>query len=164
MSDAAHVMSTRRSHRSRDSDGHPPRFTIRPLPGRSRDLATLKRWFRRFVEVRDSEGAEALHYHRCEVGRRHTGAGRLDVLRRDRSSLPAATGHVLDFTNKAFEAIDQDAADLQDAADCKMLPICIMLPIWPSPCWRVLRVVTRPGERMEESNQWRNPIDLIANL
>ena len=43
---------------SRDSAGEPPRFIVRPLPTETVDLATLKGWFRRFVEVRDSEGAE----------------------------------------------------------------------------------------------------------
>src|SRR5829696_255167 len=43
---------------SRDSAGQPPRFSLRPLPTETVDLATLKIWFRRFVEVRDSEGAE----------------------------------------------------------------------------------------------------------
>ena len=31
--------------------GSPPRFPIGPLPGARQDLPTLKRWFRRFVEV-----------------------------------------------------------------------------------------------------------------
>jgi nitrite reductase/ring-hydroxylating ferredoxin subunit len=43
---------------SRDSAGEPPRFSLRPLPTETVDLAALKIWFRRFVEVRDSEGAE----------------------------------------------------------------------------------------------------------
>src|SRR4051812_4066559 len=41
-----------------DSDSMAPRFMVRPLPDSSTDIATLKRWFRQFVEVRDAEGAE----------------------------------------------------------------------------------------------------------
>jgi hypothetical protein len=54
---------------SRDSAGQPPRFSLRPLPTETVDLATLKGWFRRFVEVRDSEGAE-----RCIVSTVRAGA------------------------------------------------------------------------------------------
>ena len=54
---------------SRDSAGEPPRFSLRPLPTETVDLATLKGWFRRFVEVRDSEGAE-----RCIVSAVRAGA------------------------------------------------------------------------------------------
>src|SRR5262245_21064291 len=41
-----------------DCDGAPPRFIVSPLPTTSADLVVLKDWFRQFVEVRDSEGAE----------------------------------------------------------------------------------------------------------
>src|SRR5260221_2122572 len=53
-------------------------------------------------------------------------------------------GHVLDFSNKAFEARDHGADDLAE---------------------QVLASLARSyatGERMEESNEGRNPIDLIA--
>ncbi|MEP7358630.1 MAG: Rieske 2Fe-2S domain-containing protein, partial [Anaerolineales bacterium] len=43
---------------ARDSSGMAPRFLVRALPGDAPDTATLKRWFRQFVEVRDNEGAE----------------------------------------------------------------------------------------------------------
>src|SRR5215210_6433461 len=42
---------------SRDTAGQPPRFALRPLPTETVDLDTLTGWFRRFVEVRDAEGA-----------------------------------------------------------------------------------------------------------
>ena len=41
-----------------DTDGKAPRFGVRPLPSSGADVAALKRWLRKFVEVRDSEGAE----------------------------------------------------------------------------------------------------------
>jgi hypothetical protein len=50
----------------------------------------------------------------------------------------------LDFTNKAFEALDYGAHDLAE-------------PVLAS-----LARSYATGERMEESNEWRNPIDLIA--
>jgi nitrite reductase/ring-hydroxylating ferredoxin subunit len=126
-----------------DSDGHPPRFAIRPLPGITADLPTLKRWFRRFVEVRDAEGAE-----RCI-----TTAARLDGGATALADLmfAAATdhryltgGHVVDFTNKAFEALDQGGHDLAEPVLASLARSYAM------------------GDRMEESNAWRNPIDLVA--
>ncbi|MCB0062546.1 MAG: Rieske (2Fe-2S) protein, partial [Caldilineaceae bacterium] len=36
---------------ARDSVGHAPRFCVPPLPGKPKDLTTLKRWFRKFIEV-----------------------------------------------------------------------------------------------------------------
>jgi nitrite reductase/ring-hydroxylating ferredoxin subunit len=41
-----------------ETAGSPPRFAIRPLPGAPPEFEMLKSWFRQFVEVRDSEGAE----------------------------------------------------------------------------------------------------------
>ncbi|MCB0104814.1 MAG: Rieske (2Fe-2S) protein, partial [Caldilineaceae bacterium] len=88
---------------SRDSVGHPPRFCVPPLPGKAKDLTTLKRWFRQFIEVRDDEGAE-----RCIVSALQAGADHRQMA----DMLFAAVtdhryidvGHPLDFTNKAFEA------------------------------------------------------------
>jgi nitrite reductase/ring-hydroxylating ferredoxin subunit len=125
-----------------DSDGQPPRFTIRPLPGASADLTTLKRWFRQFVEVRDSEGAE-----RCITTAVRAGAstpalaGLLFSAATDHRYL--TTGHVLDFTNKAFEALDHGAYDLAEPVLASLARGYAM------------------GERREESNEWRNPTDLI---
>jgi hypothetical protein len=130
---------------SRDCAGEPPRFIVRPLPSGTADLATLKLWFRQFVEVRDAEGAE-----RCIVSAVRAGANHVqmaDML------LAAATdhrylsfGHVLDFTNKAFEALDVAG--------------------W-SHAEPVLASLSRgyaSATRMEESNSWRNPVDLVEIL
>jgi nitrite reductase/ring-hydroxylating ferredoxin subunit len=130
---------------ARDSSGEPPRFVVRPLPGGKPDAATLKLWFRRFVEVRDSEGAE-----RCIVSAVRSGvdhAQMADML------FAAATdhryldvGHVLDFTNKAFEALDVAGWSHADL---------------------VLSSLARgfaAATRMEESNSWRNPVDLVEIL
>jgi nitrite reductase/ring-hydroxylating ferredoxin subunit len=130
---------------SRDSAGQPPRFTLRPLPTETVDLATLKGWFRRFVEVRDSEGAE-----RCIVSAVRAGA---DDIQMAEMLFSAATdhryldvGHVLDFTNKAFEALDVAGWSHAEA-------------VLPS-----LAEGYAGARRMEESNSWRNPADLVEML
>ncbi len=130
---------------ARDCAGMPPRFGIRPLPTVTADLATLKRWFRQFVEVRDAQGAE-----RCIVSALRAGADHrqmADML------FAAATdhryiqiGHVLDFTNKALEALDVAGWEFAE-------------PILTS-----LVSAYANADRMEESNAWRHPVDLVAIL
>ena len=142
---------------ARDSAGMAPRFPVRPLPHTAVDLPTLKRWFRQFVEVRDSEGAEraVASAVRASV----SGDDQL-VPARARQAIAdmlfaAATdhryiqiGHTLDFTNKALEALD--------------------LAGWHA--GRAEQVLTSLAsgyafaDRSEESNAWRNPIDLVALL
>jgi nitrite reductase/ring-hydroxylating ferredoxin subunit len=128
-----------------DCDGEAPRFPVRPLPDGSNDPAVLKRWFRQFIEVRDAEGAE-----RCIASAVQAGAESREMA----DMLFAAatdhryidTGHRLDFTNKAFEALD--VAGWQAAE-------------------RVLTSLASGyalAERMEEANEWRHPIDLVALL
>jgi nitrite reductase/ring-hydroxylating ferredoxin subunit len=125
--------------------GNPPRFGIRPLPAMSADLPTLKKWFRQFIEVRDDEGAE-----RCIVSALRDGATpeqMADML------FAAVTdhryiqvGHPADFTNKAFEALDLAGWEYAEAALTSLVR------------------AYATADRMEESNAWRNPIDLIAIL
>ena len=130
---------------TRDTTGEAPRFVVSPLPGEAADPVTLKRWFRQFVEVRDSEGAE-----RCLVSASRAGAGRADLAD---MLFAAATdhryiqvGHPLDFTNKALEALDHTG--------------------WEDP-ERILTSLVGGiafAQRMEESNAWRHPVDLVAIL
>ena len=128
-----------------DSAGSSPRFPVTPLPDGSPDLVTLKQWFRRFILVRDAQGAE-----RCIITALRAGAGpqqMADIL------FSAATdfryidvGHPLDFTNKAFEALDIVGWEQAEPV------LASLVPSYAS------------ARRMEESNAWRNPIDLIDLL
>ena len=128
-----------------DSAGMPPRFGIRPLPDTTADLPTLKRWFRQFVEVRDAEGAE-----RCIVSAVRTGAdhrqmaGMLFAAATDHRYIQI--GHALDFTNKALEALAQAGWELAE-------------PVLTS-----LASSYASADRMEESNAWRHPVDLVSIL
>ncbi len=130
---------------SSDCAGMPPRFGIRPLPGENSDLPTLKRWFRQFIEVRDSEGAE-----RCVVSAIRAGANHSQMADMLFSAVTdhryINVGHPLDFTNKALEALDQAGWEFAE-------------PVLTS-----LVSSYASADRMEESNSWRNPIDLIALL
>jgi hypothetical protein len=130
---------------ARDCGGAPPRFAIHPLPAATPELAILKGWFRQFIEVRDAQGAE-----RCLVSAVKAGAEPSQIAE---MLFAAATdhrymdiGHVLDFTNKALEALD--TTGWQDAES-------------------VLTSLVKGyanAERMEESSAWRYPVDLVAIL
>ena len=130
---------------ARDCAGMPPRFGIHPLPALPSDFGRLKHWFRRFVEVRDDEGAE-----RCIVSAVRAGADHRQMA----EMLFAAatdhryiqTGHVADFTNKALEALDRAGWEHAE-------------PVLAS-----LVSSYAQADRMEESNAWRHPVDLVAIL
>jgi nitrite reductase/ring-hydroxylating ferredoxin subunit len=126
-----------------DSAGEPPRFPLDPLPGSTTDPARLARWFRRFVEVRDAEGAERAMVSAVRAGA--STAQLADML------FAAATdhryldgGHTLDFVNKALEALEIAGWERAE-------PVLASLP-----------AQLAGAERMEESNSWRNPVDLVA--
>ncbi|NET34347.1 MAG: Rieske 2Fe-2S domain-containing protein [Cyanothece sp. SIO1E1] len=130
---------------ARDCAGTPPRFTIQPLPTTTSNIDTLKDWFRQFIDVRDAQGAE-----RCLASAVRSGADPQQIAQ---MLFAAVTdhryidgGHTLDFTNKALEALD--VIDWQDAEN-------------------VLTSLVRryaKADRMEEANDWRYPVDLVAIL
>lgn len=128
-----------------DTSDRPPRFLLRPLPNSPTDFETLKRWFRRFVEVRDTEGAE-----RCLLSALQAQAtpaqmaGMLFSAATDHRYIDV--GHSLDFTNKALEALDIAGWERAD---------CILTSLAPT---------YTNAARMEESNSWRHPVDLVALL
>ncbi len=130
---------------AQETAGAPPRFRLNPLPGPPPDFPTLKRWFRQFIEVRDAEGAE-----RCLITAIQSG---LEQRRLAEMLFSAATdhryiqiGHVVDFTNKAFEALDIAGWDCAEPVLASLVGAYAM------------------ASRMEESNAWRNPIDLVEIL
>jgi hypothetical protein len=128
---------------ARDTGGAAPRFVLAPLPDAAADIGRLTEWFRRFVEVRDAEGAE-----RCIVSAVRAGAdaaslaGMLFAAATDHRFIEI--GHVLDFTNKAFEALDIAGWTHAEAALAS------------------LATAYATADRMEESNEWRHPVDLVA--
>src|SRR5919107_725913 len=116
---------------SRDSAGEPPRFSLRPLPTETVDLVTLRGWFRRFVAVR----AGADHAQMADL---------LFSAATDHRYLDS--GHVLDFTNKALEALDIAGWSHAEVVLSSLVEGYV------------------GARRMEESNSWRNPVDLVEIL
>jgi nitrite reductase/ring-hydroxylating ferredoxin subunit len=133
---------------AQDCASEPPRFEISPLPQPWPDLPILKRWFRQFIESRDAQAAE-----RCIVTAVRLGASSqqlADILfaaATDHRFLDA--GHTLDFTNKALEGLDIVSWDNKEIVESVLS--CLVSGY-------------ANAERMEESNAWRHPIDLIAIL
>jgi len=114
-----------------------------PFPGRElTDLETLKRWFRKFIQQRDTDAAERIlmTLHDRGFGKEVIG----DFL------FTAATdsyftggGHALDFANKTLEALD--FIEWKDALE-------ILRPI-------AVDLVSR--ERHEETAQWAESVPLL---
>jgi len=130
---------------ARDSAGQPPRHFLDPLPGEEIPLARLKTWFRQFIDVRDSEGAERVLLTAIrQVASPAELAGLLASAATDHVFLDG--GHTLDFVNKACQLLDLIGWD--HAAT-----------ILPS-----LTPVIARSTRSEELNSWRRPVDLVALL
>ena len=129
-------------HVARDCDDEPPQLLLQPLATDAIPFSTLKRWFRRWVEVRDRNGAE-----RCVLTALKLGASpeaMNDML------MAAATdhfyldvGHTLDFINKSFELL----AHIGWEHASTVLPSVL--------------VHLTAAERSEERNAWRHPVDLV---
>ncbi len=126
-----------------ESAGSAPRFPILPLPGETRGPEAYRRWFRQFVAVRDEEGAE-----RCIVSAVRAGVSPTqlaDLLFAAATDYRYVTsGHLLDFANKALEALDLVGWEHAE----------LVLPS--------LAGGFASGDRMEEANSWRNPVDVVA--
>jgi nitrite reductase/ring-hydroxylating ferredoxin subunit len=128
-----------------ESAGAAPRFPLDPLPAAGASQERLARWFRRFVEVRDDEGAERALVSAVRAGASPTElADMLFAAATDHRYLDS--GHTLDFINKALEALDLAGWEQAEA-------VLGSLP-----------VLLARSQRMEESNAWRSPVDLVALL
>jgi nitrite reductase/ring-hydroxylating ferredoxin subunit len=128
---------------ARDCDGAAPRRDRLPLaPREYQPLPVLERWFRHWTRVRHRDAAE-----RTLLTAIASGASAIELAA---LMLIAVTdryfadgGHALDFTNKAFESLDLIGWEHASA-------------ILPSV---VDQMVSARGS--EESNAWRQPIDLV---
>ncbi len=128
-----------------DTAGMSPRFNPRPLPNDETDIPTLNAWFRQFVEVRDAQAGE-----RAIVSALRAGADDVQIAdmlfsaATDHRYLDA--GHTLDFINKALTSVDLAGWEHAELAFTSVVPNLT------------------DARRMEESNAWRKPIDLIPLL
>jgi nitrite reductase/ring-hydroxylating ferredoxin subunit len=128
---------------SRDTRGNAPRFPVAPLHTEAVPTDRLAAWYRRFIDTRSTDAAE-----RVLATALTTGVDLTDV---EHMMTAAVTdhvfvdgGHTLDFTNKAFEAVELLGPDAGE----------LVLP--------TLVVQTANASRSEEGGAWRHPHDLAA--
>ncbi len=129
---------------SGDTRGRPPRFALAPLSGPSTPpVERLGSWYRRFIESRSGDAAERVLASAISSGAplaalsRMMGAAATDHLFLDE-------GHILDFTNKAFELVGH----LGPASAALILPTLVH--------------ETAGATRHEEEGAWRHPYDLAG--
>ncbi len=132
-------------HVARDCADEPPRFALDPLPTEAVPAGRLKSWFRRFIEVRDADGAERALLTAIDADL--PPAALADIL------AAAATdhyyldgGHTLDFINKACELLDLIGWNQAATVLPSLVP------------------VLAASRRSEELNTWRHPMDLVELL
>ncbi|HEX2048922.1 MAG TPA: Rieske 2Fe-2S domain-containing protein [Acidimicrobiales bacterium] len=127
---------------ARDTANRPPRFPLTPL-GDGADAARLTEWYRRFVETRSGDAAERTLVTALSAGLdAATVSGMMTAAVTDHVFIDV--GHTLDFTNKAFEALEH----LGWASAEAVLP--------------TLTGQTAGASRSEESSRWRHPHDLAG--
>ena len=125
-----------------DCDGEAPRRERAPLASRP-DSAALKRWLRRWTNVRHREAAERTLLTAIAAGA--SPAVLADaLLAAETERAFANSGHSLDFINKAFECLDLIGWEHAAA----VLPSVVG------------QMVAARGS--EESTAWRQPVDLVA--
>ena len=130
-------------HVARECAGKAPRFPVEPLPTGERRPEVFSRWFRNFIDVRDDEGAERCLVTAIELGiSRDDIAAMLFAAATDHIYLDA--GHVVDFTNKAFELLDHLGWGMAG----QVLPSLVH--------------GMAGARRSQELSQWRQPIDLAS--
>jgi len=125
-----------------DCDGATPSRERAPLASRP-DLATLKRWLRRWVAVRHRDAAERTVLTAIAGGAPPAALADL-LFAAETDRVFADGGHSLDFINKAFECLD--LIGWEYAAE--VLPSIVG------------QMAAARGA--EERTAWRQPIDLIA--
>jgi len=125
---------------SRDTRNHPPRFALDGL-GTGHEPERLAGWYRRFTDTRAADAAE-----RVLATALADDAGLAPV---ERMMFAAVTdhvfidgGHTIDFTNKAFEALEH----VGHGAAATILPTLVRQ--------------TAGASRSEEAGSWRYPHDL----
>jgi nitrite reductase/ring-hydroxylating ferredoxin subunit len=123
---------------ARDTSNQAPRFAVSALETDDIPFDRLESWYRRFVDTRSSDAAERTL---------ETALAESDRLAEVEDMMFAAVtdhvfidgGHTIDFTNKAFEAVEHLG---KDAAN-EILPTLVRQ--------------TTAASRSEEFSEWRHP-------
>ncbi len=125
-----------------DCDGAVPPRQRAALASRP-DAGALKRWLRRWTAARHGDGAQRTLLTAIATDTRPAALAEL-LFAAETDRVFADEGHSLDFINKAFECLDR--IGWQHAAT-----------VLPSVVGQMVE-----ARGAEESNEWRQPVDLIA--
>jgi len=123
---------------ARDTHNHAPRFAVGALETQAVPVDRLGNWYRRFVDTRSSDAAErTLETALAEPGRLADVETMMFAAVTDHVFIDG--GHTIDFTNKAFEAVEHLGKD----AAGEILPTLVRQ--------------TTAASRSEEFGEWRHP-------
>jgi nitrite reductase/ring-hydroxylating ferredoxin subunit len=128
---------------ARDTRNHSPRFAVGPLATNELPVDRLAGWYRRFIDTRSSDAAERT-LETALLGSQHFGAVEAMMFAAATDHVFMDGGHTIDFTNKAFEAVEHLGGD----AAMQVLPTLVRQ--------------TAGAQRSEEFSEWRHPHDLAA--
>ena len=128
---------------ARDTRNHSPRFAVGPLATNELPVDRLAGWYRRFIDTRSSDAAERT-LETALLGSEHLGDVEAMMFAAATDHVFMDGGHTIDFTNKAFEAVDHLGTD----AAMQVLPTLVRQ--------------TASAQRSEEFSEWRHPHNLAA--
>jgi nitrite reductase/ring-hydroxylating ferredoxin subunit len=129
---------------SRDTRGHADFFPLAPLATAGAEPDRLAGWYRRFIDTRNEDAAERSLTTAIALGADGRDATERFMLAATTDHVFIDGGHTLDFTNKAFEAVELLGWDTAAA----VLPALV--------------AQTAGARRSEEGGAWRHPHDLAA--
>ncbi|MGO9341603.1 MAG: Rieske (2Fe-2S) protein [Acidimicrobiales bacterium] len=129
---------------SDDTVGRPARFALEPLSS-APDIERLSSWYRRFIDTRSSDAAERSLATAIAAGNAQPDVATM-MLAAVTDHVFIDEGHVLDFTNKAFEFLE----DLGWDTAAEVLTTLVGQ--------------TSRAQRHEEESSWRHPDDLTVLL
>jgi hypothetical protein len=126
-----------------DTRNQAPRFAVGALETDGVPFDRLQSWYRRFVDTRSSDAAErTLETALAEPGRFAEVEAMMFAAVTDHVFIDG--GHTIDFTNKAFEAVEHLGKD----AAGEILPTLVRQ--------------TSAASRSEEFGEWRHPHDRVG--
>ena len=126
-----------------DTGNQPPRFPVGALATDAVPIDRLTSWYRRFIETRSSDSAERTLETALLDPAQLAGVERM-MFAAVADHVFIDGGHTIDFTNKAFEALDLVGPG--SARD--VLPTLVSQ--------------TAGAQRSEEFSEWHYPHDLVA--
>jgi nitrite reductase/ring-hydroxylating ferredoxin subunit len=132
-------------HTARSTQNNPPSFDLEPLDTAETRPERYVDWFRRFIDSRSEDAAERTLRTAIRLGLSKAQVANM-IFAACTDHLYLDEGHSLDFANKAFELLDHIGWQNAEAVLPSLIPGMVR------------------AQRMEETSQWRHPVDLPALL